>query len=426
MEYVDGTDLDQFLVDQSLSLDQAAHLAKGILKGVNAAHQLGLIHRDLKPANSLLAVVDRKMIPKITDFGLAKLLGDGGSGSGRTRSGMAMGTPSYMPPEQIRSAKDVDARADVFALGAILYELVTGQRAYDGDDVLQIFNDVAGGNRIPARELRPDLPLRMQRAIDGALRVDPDERIPDSDTLYRVWTGEQIGIEKASGPFGTEVFNRVRQLGAGTVQPPVIGAVTSQPTMDPAAASAAVDAPQEEPPEETNPRGIAVSDGSAGTGRWGVVVGALLLLFFGTAGGLLLGGGVVAGLSQIFGGPTEITVEPPTPTPKPEPDPVEPAVPVAPIPIPPDLVPDVEPDVQPVRPTPAPSKKTGTFKVEGGVQAWIVVDKKRYFSGTPVPVGVHTYKARFPSGDVITRTVRIRAGKRSTISCNVEFFKCDA
>ncbi len=223
MEYVDGSNLEQLLLDRRLSFEQADHLARGILNGTRAAHGVGLIHRDLKPANILLAVKGSEMIPKITDFGLAKLLDDahpaGASPtgaapprSGLTRSGVAMGTPSYMAPEQIRSAADVDVRADVFSLGAILYELVTGQRAYDSEDLLALFNAIAQGRRTPLTDLVPDIPRRMQRAIDGALRVDPDERIANTEALLQVWTGE-ILPEASKGPFNTELFDRVRALG---------------------------------------------------------------------------------------------------------------------------------------------------------------------------------------------------------------------
>src|SRR5690606_10003737 len=101
----------------------------------------GVVHRDLKPANVLTEIWHDGVVPKITDFGLAKVL-DADASSGDTRSGMAMGTPAYMAPEQVRDAKDVDQRADVFALGAILYEMLTGRRAFDGDDSFDVMQKV--------------------------------------------------------------------------------------------------------------------------------------------------------------------------------------------------------------------------------------------------------------------------------------------
>ena len=146
MEYVPGPSLDGLLRQAALTVDQADLLARGLLEGVAAAHDFGLVHRDLKPGNVLLEVRKDRLIPKITDFGLVKLVGaaDAG-GSMKTRSGLAMGTPCYMAPEQIRNAKGVDARADVFSLGALLYELVTGQRAFDGEDTFEIFSAVTSG-----------------------------------------------------------------------------------------------------------------------------------------------------------------------------------------------------------------------------------------------------------------------------------------
>jgi serine/threonine-protein kinase len=260
MEYVDGSNLEQLLLDRRLSFEQADHLARGILQGARAAHGVGLIHRDLKPANILLAVKGSEMIPKITDFGLAKLLaetpgigaGEGGSNSGLTRSGVAMGTPSYMAPEQIRSAADVDVRADVFSLGAILYELVTGQRAYDSDDLLALFNAIAHGRRTPLTDLVPDIPRRMQRAIDGALRVDADDRIPTTDALLQVWTGEVLP-EVTKGPFNTELFDRVRMLGSGLEVDPEV-----EEQVDRAEEPAFED--METPRDPSGPLGLAAAD----------------------------------------------------------------------------------------------------------------------------------------------------------------------
>lgn len=188
MELVDGPALDELLRLQKLTLDQADAIGRGILSAVAHAHGLGLIHRDLKPANVLLQIVDQTAIPKVTDFGLAKLL-DGGEGRAATRTGSTMGTPQYMSPEQIRDAKNVDERADVFALGAILYELVTGDRAFDGDNVLDIFKAIDDGRYVDARTLRPDARPEMLAAIEAGLRGDRQARAQSAAELFALWTG---------------------------------------------------------------------------------------------------------------------------------------------------------------------------------------------------------------------------------------------
>jgi serine/threonine protein kinase/tetratricopeptide (TPR) repeat protein len=223
MEYVDGPTLAQFLDGRRLALAQVDHLARGILEGAAAAHEHGLIHRDLKPANILLLVTPTALVPKIADFGLAKLVRQP-PGEGHTRSGAAMGTPSYMAPEQIRDSKTVDQRADVFALGAILYELVTGRRAFVGNDTMEVFDAVTTGRFEDPRQLVSDLPDRMERAILGALQVDPDARITTSAELYATWTGvEGEGVREASGdsnPWGSDILSAARTLGAVRPEPP--------------------------------------------------------------------------------------------------------------------------------------------------------------------------------------------------------------
>ncbi|MBW2255595.1 MAG: protein kinase [Deltaproteobacteria bacterium] len=213
----------QFLDGRRLGPAQVDHLARGILEGAAAAHEHGLIHRDLKPANILLLVTPTALVPKIADFGLAKLVRQP-LGEGHTRSGAAMGTPSYMAPEQIRDSKTVDQRADVFALGAILYELATSHRAFVGNDTMEVFDAVTSGRFAHPRQLTADLPERMERAILGALQVDPDARITSSAALYAIWTGvEGEGVREDSGdsnPWDADLLTAARSLGAARPEPP--------------------------------------------------------------------------------------------------------------------------------------------------------------------------------------------------------------
>lgn len=186
MEYVDGPTLQQWLTTNTPPLEQALELFGCILGAVSRAHRAGIIHRDLKPANVLMAREDGAWVPRVADFGLAKALDEGTDSLGQTRTGTAMGTPSYMPPEQIRDSKNVDERGDVFALGCILYELVCGRLAFNGGDLLEIFNAVARGAYEPPEQVVEGLPPSVCRAIHGSLRVDRDQRIPDCDTLAMV------------------------------------------------------------------------------------------------------------------------------------------------------------------------------------------------------------------------------------------------
>jgi serine/threonine protein kinase len=190
MEFVEGPAMDAWLLGKRLEIDEAEALFLGILDGVQRAHALGIVHRDLKPANVMLSEGPEGWVPKVADFGLAKALQEEGDMQ-RTRTGMPMGTPSYMSPEQIRDAKGVDERTDIFAMGCILYELTCGQRAFFGRDMLEIFNAVASGKHTASRTLVPDLPARLEQAINGCLVVDRERRIPDCATLRGVLKGEQ-------------------------------------------------------------------------------------------------------------------------------------------------------------------------------------------------------------------------------------------
>ncbi|MEZ4241687.1 MAG: serine/threonine-protein kinase [Myxococcota bacterium] len=181
MEYVDGPALDSWLREHHPNLDEALWLFRGILRAVSAAHERGVVHRDLKPANVLLAPSEDGLVPKVTDFGLVKSLYDQ---RGDTLAGMSLGTPEYMSPEQIRDASDLDARADMWALGCVLYELVCHRRAFSGVDKMATFNLIVAGQYEDPRHLVQDLPRNVAIAIRSLLRVDRDQRLASCDELY--------------------------------------------------------------------------------------------------------------------------------------------------------------------------------------------------------------------------------------------------
>src|SRR5262249_41311553 len=145
MEFCDGGSLAAGLDGTPLPPRQAAALAEALARAIHYAHQRGVVHRDLKPANVLLAADGT---PKLTDFGLAKMLDACASviapGRARTQTGAVMGTPSYMAPEQAEGRKEVGTAADVYGLGAILYELLTGRPPFKAathvDTVLQVLS----------------------------------------------------------------------------------------------------------------------------------------------------------------------------------------------------------------------------------------------------------------------------------------------
>ena|GEM_PF-1970195 len=188
MDLVDGPTLADHLATGRLSLPDAWRLGTQILEGVAAAHALGLVHRDLKPDNVLLeTLADGSLRPRITDFGLARAR-HADAGPRHTRAGMGLGTPAYMAPEQFQDASSVDQRADVFSLGAILFELVTGRRAFDGTSPAALFRQVATADRPMVDTLAPHLPAGMVEAIESALEPDRTIRAESCAHLLMMWT----------------------------------------------------------------------------------------------------------------------------------------------------------------------------------------------------------------------------------------------
>ncbi len=193
LEYIRGPSLQRLLAQRRPTLGQIDSLARGILRGMATAHRQGLVHRDIKPANILLAVGDDGLVAKVADFGLGKLV-HRNPGSGQTRTGATMGTPQYMAPEQIRDSASVDARADVFALGALLFELVSGASPFAGSDTMDTFERICAGRVPNLDELAPAIPTRMSQTIQAALQVDPDQRPADAQQMLLRWTGQADGL----------------------------------------------------------------------------------------------------------------------------------------------------------------------------------------------------------------------------------------
>jgi eukaryotic-like serine/threonine-protein kinase len=225
MEYVDGPALSALLDAGPLTLAVARQLSRPVLQGIAAAHRHGLIHRDLKPANVLLDTATGEVVPKITDFGLAKLLDlDGGRSPLETRSGAPMGTPAFMAPEQIRDASTVDERADVFAAGAMLYELLGSQRAFQGRDTMEVFTAVTLGRVTPLRELRPTIPAPLVAVVHRALATDPEQRYPDGDALMQAWDAAVAEAGPGAWTVDAEepdLLDRVRRIGRGPAPSPL-------------------------------------------------------------------------------------------------------------------------------------------------------------------------------------------------------------
>jgi eukaryotic-like serine/threonine-protein kinase len=195
MEFVEGGSLASTLAGTPRPAREAAHLVETLARAVHAAHGQGVVHRDLKPANILLTA---DAAPKITDFGLAKLLD---SDPGNTRSGAIVGTPSYMAPEQARGGEAVGPAADVYALGAILYELLTGRPPFKGETALETALQVMHEDPVPPARLQPKLPRDLETVCLACLEKQPHRRYASAEAvaedLRRFLAGEPIQARPA-------------------------------------------------------------------------------------------------------------------------------------------------------------------------------------------------------------------------------------
>jgi tetratricopeptide (TPR) repeat protein len=192
LEFVDGGSLSQFLKARSPSAAQAAQLVELLARAIQHAHQRGVVHRDLKPANILLM---SDGTPKITDFGLAKRLEE--EHVGQTCSGAILGTASYMAPEQAQGKSDqIGPLVDVYALGAILYELLTGRPPFKGASVVETLHQVVHEEITPPARLRPKIDRDLETICLKALAKNPTRRYGSAlalaQDLERYLAGEPI------------------------------------------------------------------------------------------------------------------------------------------------------------------------------------------------------------------------------------------
>jgi serine/threonine protein kinase len=198
MELLDGKQLGDLLRDATLPLEDILTILLRAMEGVAAAHALGVVHRDLKPENVIVLAghTGRFDDPRVLDFGISKL--DEDAGRSLTRSGVMMGTPYYMSFEQISSQRDLDQRVDVYAMGVILYEALSGRVPYVAESVGALAVRMMTAPPEPLSKLRPDLPGELVEVVMRSIARDRDERYPTMRALIEALapfaTGEITGV----------------------------------------------------------------------------------------------------------------------------------------------------------------------------------------------------------------------------------------
>ena len=195
MEWLEGESLSARLRRGPLSLAEAVSVARQVTAALAAAHRLGVVHRDVKPAN--LHLVDGSLDRvKVLDFGIARL----GADPALTATGTMMGTPGYMAPEQARGEKGVDARADVFSLGCVLFECVAGRAPFAGDDVMAVLLKVVLDDPPRLSHVRPGVPIALERLVHRALEKQPSARHADADELAAELAALDVDLASAPPP----------------------------------------------------------------------------------------------------------------------------------------------------------------------------------------------------------------------------------
>jgi serine/threonine-protein kinase len=329
MEQLEGEDLAALIAREGPQpVRRAVSLVVQACRGLAAAHARDIVHRDLKPANLFLTRrADGADLVKVLDFGIAKLLDADDTGASITGTGKLLGTASYMPPEQARGDGDLDHRIDVYALGAILYELLAGMRAHPGTSYNAVLFHILTQRPDPLGLRRPDVPAGLQRVIERAMAPDRAERHQSVTTLL-----------EALSPFASAGDTRAP---AASPPPPAAPA-----PVDGRAETAAASLTGEPPAQPAGP-----PSGRTRRARQPVALGLAAL-------GLLAGGFAIAHRARPLAAPA------PAPGPAPAPTAAAVHAPAAPpnaavteTPAPPARVPDAPPPPRPARRAPAPARE---------------------------------------------------------------------
>jgi eukaryotic-like serine/threonine-protein kinase len=215
MELLEGMDLKELCYREPMPPARLVALVAQVLDALEPAHAKGIVHRDLKPANIYVTAGD---FVKLLDFGISKVKQEGAVNA-LTRTGMAMGTPAYMAPEQFFSAKDVDGRADLYSVGVILYELLAGRLPYQSDSYADLAVQIRTTSPPPLLTVAPGTPQVLAEVVDQALARDPARRFANAAAMARA-----LRSAAAELPAGAQPLSEASMMGKTATPRPISGA----------------------------------------------------------------------------------------------------------------------------------------------------------------------------------------------------------
>lgn len=254
LELLEGENLDERLARGPLAHDEAVEVVREVGSALQAAHSSGVIHRDLKPGNIFLAKMpDGTTRAKVLDFGISKLAN---ATTVLTRESTVVGTPQYMAPEQASPrVGPVDHRTDIFALGATLYEMLTGRPAFEGEDVMGVLYQIVHEEPLPLRSLAPTVPPLTEATVERALKKKSSERFDTVQDMVETLTGDKPFVRAGPSTLnlalwasvvavvllgaGVAIFELTRGSEAGPAPtqpetPATVAAAAAQPDAEPA------------------------------------------------------------------------------------------------------------------------------------------------------------------------------------------------
>jgi TolB-like protein len=231
MQYVKGATLASLLKDEgTISVSDALSIARSVAEALQHAHSHDVVHRDVKPENIMIDLDGRV---RVMDFGLARPIG---SGKMRiTQAGMYLGTPEYSSPEQCES-RDLDGRSDLYSLGVVLYEMLSGRVPHSADTPLALMRKITSEEPRPLRELNPNVPPGVAALVDKLLAKDMEDRFPSGSELgaeiSRILAGEKEFVGAETVAIASDALReRVTEIAAARVTEPVPTEVASAPTV---------------------------------------------------------------------------------------------------------------------------------------------------------------------------------------------------